>query len=241
MERELRRIRDRHPDHWLANGRLAVLYYQVGRLLEGAALHLDVIKKNPMIPGPYAFAATALSNAGNIQEADALLKEAADRWPANPFIWVARYNHLLFSGRPASAAALMADPEARPSGIPDDEVEPYRTLARAVEKRHPGDVELTVQFLTEMAQADARAVGDAVPVLSLLGRQDLAFACMDRYFLDRGSFGSPSPIGPFTRRYTDFLFWIPMANVRSDRRFVDLTKRIGLDAYWASRRLPRPY
>jgi hypothetical protein len=64
---------------------------------------------------------------------------------------------------------------------------------------------------------------------------------MDRYFLNRGSFGKPSPIGPFTRRYTDFLFWTPMSDARSDRRFGELTRRIGLDAYWAARAQPRPY
>ena len=241
MEPELRRIRDRYPDHWLANGRLAILYYQVGQLLEGAALHRGVIERDPMIPGPYAFAATALSNAGKIQEADALLKEAADRWPANPFIWVARYNHLLFSGRPASAAALVADPEARPSGMPDDEVEPYLTLARAVERRHPPDVDRTISFLMQMAQSDVRAIGDAAPLFAMLDRPDLAFSSMERYFLDRGSFGKPSPIGPYTRRFTDFLFWLPMAGARSDQRFGELTGRIGLDAYWAARGVPRPY
>lgn len=241
MESELRRIRDRYPEHWLANGRLAVLYYQVGSLLEGAALHREVIKRDPMIPGPYAFAATALSNAGKVQEADALLKEAADRWPANPLIWAARYDHLLFSGRPASAAALLADPEARPSGTPDHEIEPYRTIARAVEQRQPADVESAVRFLTALAEADVRATREAAPLFALLGRTDLAFASMDRYFLDRGSFGTSSPIGPYTRRYTDFLFGIPMASARSDPRFAQLTQRIGLDAYWASRGLPRPY
>jgi DNA-binding winged helix-turn-helix (wHTH) protein/tetratricopeptide (TPR) repeat protein len=241
MEPELRRIRDLYPDHWLANGRLAILYYQVGRLLEGAALHRHVIDRNPMIPGPYAFAATALSNAGKVQEADALLKEAADRWPANPFIWAARYNHLLFSGRPASAAALVADPEARPSGMPDEEVEPYFSLARAVERRQSADIDSILRFLTELAMSDVRAIGDAAPLFSLLGRPDLAFASMDRYFLDRGSFGKASPIGPYTRRYTDFLFWTPMAEARSDRRFSELTNRIGLDAYWAARNMPKPY
>jgi DNA-binding winged helix-turn-helix (wHTH) protein/tetratricopeptide (TPR) repeat protein len=241
MEPELRRIRDRYPEHWLANGRLAVLYYQVGRNLEGAALHRNVIDRDPMIPGPYAFAATALSNAGKIQEADALLKEAADRWPANPLIWVARYNQLLFSGRPASAAALIADPEARPSGMPDEEVAPYLTLARAVERRQPADVDSTIRFLTEMAQSDVRAIGDAAPLFAMLGRPDLAFSSMDRYFLDRGSFGKPSPIGPYTRRFTDFLFWLPMAGARSDRRFHELTSRIGLNAYWAARGMSPPY
>jgi DNA-binding winged helix-turn-helix (wHTH) protein len=240
MEPELRRIRDRYPEHWLANGRLAILYYQVGRLLEGAELHRSVIARDPMIPGPYAFAATALSSAGQFQEADALLKDASDRWPANPFIWGAKYNHLLFSGRPASAAAMVLDPEARPSGMGDREVEPYLTLARAVEQRQSSDVEEATRFGLQMAQGDVRAIADAAPVFALLGRLDLTFESLERYFLNRGSFGTPSPIGPYTRRYTDFLFSSPMAVARRDSRFRELTRLIGLDAYWHERGMRNP-
>jgi tetratricopeptide (TPR) repeat protein len=233
METELRRIRDAHPEHWLANGRLAILYYQVGRLLEGAALHQGVIARDPLIPGPYAFAAAALSNAGRIQEADALLKEATDRWPANPFIWSAKYNHLLFSGRPASAVALLLDPEARPSGVTDTDVAPYLALARAVDRGQPADIDAAIRFQLQMAQQDVRAIGDAAPVFAMLGRLDLSFESMQRYFLNRGAFGTPAPIGPYTRRYTDFLFWPPMRGAWSDPRFDDLTRAIGLDAYWS--------
>lgn len=233
METELRRILDAHPEHWLANGRLAILYYQVGRLLDGAALHQGVIARDPLIPGPYAFAATALSNAGRIQDADALLKEASDRWPANPFIWSARYNHLLFSGRPASAVALLLDPEARPSGMTDADVAPYLALARAVDGRRPGEADAAVRFQFEMARQDARAIGDAAPIFAMLGRLDLSFESMERYFLNRGAFGTPAPIGPYTRRYTDFLFWPPMRSAWSDARFNTLTRAIGLDEYWS--------
>ena len=240
MEPELRRIRDRYPDHWLANGRLAILYYQVGRLLEGAALHTGVIAKDPMIPGPYAFAATALSGAGRIQDADALLREAADRWPANPFIWYARYDHLLFSGRPASAAALVMDPEARPSGAGEQDVQPLLKLAQAIEGRQPDLAESAIQHLTQMAQSDIRSAPFPVRIFSLLGRVDLAFEAMDRYFFDRGSFGTSSPIGPMTRRYTDFLFSGGMAAVHADRRFPKLTQELGLEAYWRAQGMRRP-
>jgi len=240
MEPELRRIRDRYPDHWLANGRLAILYYQVGRLLDGAALHTSVIAQDPMIPGPYAFAATALSGAGRIQDADALLREAADRWPANPFIWYARYDHLLFSGRPASAAALVMDPEARPSGAADADVQPLLKLAQAVEGRQPDLVDGAVQNLTQMAQSDIGSAPFPVRIFSLLGRVDLAFEAMERYFFDRGSFGAASPIGPMTRRYTDFLFSGGMAAVHADPRFRQLTQELGLEAYWHARGMRRP-
>ena len=241
MEPELRRIRDRYPNHWLANGRLAILYYQVGRLTDGVTLHLGVIEREPMIPGPYAFAATALSMLGRIQDADALLKEAADRWPANPLIWFARFDHLLFSGRPGSASALVMDPEARPSGMGDAQTGPLLRLARAAEHRRSDDVVSAISDVTRMAQADARSITSAAPLFALFDRPDLTFASLDRYLLDRGPFGTSSPIGPYTRRYTDFLFSTPMASVRGDARFRNLAASVGLDAYWNSLGHRPPY
>jgi len=232
LEPELKRIRDQYPEHWLANGRLAILYYQVGRLIEGAELHLGVIGRDPTIPGPYAFAAMALSKSGRIQDADALLKEASDRWPANPFIWYARYDHLLFSGRPASATALIMDPEARPSGMNDSEVQPLLRLARAVESLRAADRDIAVRDQIDAAKVDVRSIAFAAPVFALLGRPDLTFASLDRYLLNRGMFGSPSPIGPYTRRYTDNLYGPAMQFLRNDPRLAELTKAIRLDAYW---------
>ena len=241
MEPKLIAIRNRYPDHWLANGRLAILYYQVGRLLDGAKLHLGVIERDPMIPGPYAFAATALSRLGRIQDADGLLKEAADRWPANPFIWYARFQHLLFTGRAGSAAALLMDPEARPSGLSDADIEPPLRLARAVEHLRPAEIDAAIRDQQDAATADVQSIPFAATVFALLGRPDLTFGSLDRYLLNRGSFGEPAPIGPYTRRYTDDLFSAPMKDLHGDSRFAALTEAIGLDAYWRAARIDPPY
>ncbi|MBA3525872.1 MAG: winged helix-turn-helix domain-containing protein [Sphingomonas sp.] len=231
-ERELRLVRDRHPRHWLANGRLAMLLYQVGRFEEGAALHQGVIAFDPMIVGPYAFAATALSNAGQMQAAEALLRRALDRWPAHPLLWFGKFNHLLFSGRPGAAAAFIQDPDALPSSSAPDQVQSRLVLARSVEFRRPADIDSSVARLHQIAEADPRAIPGAAPIFALLGRLDLTFACLDRYYFDRGPFGAPAPIGSYTRRHTDFLFSLPMAAARPDPRFARLTRAIGLDDYW---------
>jgi len=231
-ERELRLVRERHPNHWLANGRLALMLYNVGRFEESAALHQEVIERDPMIPGPYAFAAAALSNAGRVHEAEALLRTAHDQWPAHPILWFAKFNHLLFSGRPGAAAAFVQDPAALPSGLGPVQVQSRMVLARAVEFRRPRDVEATLKRQQQFTMPNASAIAGAAPIFALLGQFDLTFASLDRHYFDRGPFGTPAPIGPYPRRHTDFLFSLPMAAARPDPRFAQRTRTIGLDDYW---------
>lgn len=234
MEADLRRLCDRYPQHWLAHGRLAMLLYQVGRLNEGIAFHKRVIGIDPMIVGPYAFAANALSSAGRVQEADTMLRQASERWPAHPLLWHAKFNHLLFTGRPQAAAAFLMDPDALPSGFDQNAVRQRLTLARAVDKGREPDVRAVVDHYLPIAQADSSSIVIVAPVLSLLGQTDLTFSILERYYFNRGSFGTPAPIGPYTRRYTDVLFTTPMAAARGDPRFVRLVREMGLEAYWHS-------
>ena len=231
-EARLRDLVRRYPDHWLCHGRLGMLLRQVGRQEEAFAQQKRVIAIDPMIPPAYGFAAMTLSNAGRIQEADAMLKQAEDRWPAHPMIWQVKYNHLLYSGRPKSAAAFVMDPETLPSGVGPADVQPMLQLAKAVDTRDPHDVEDAVQTQLALAKSDTRAIYDAAPIFALLGRTDLTFAALDRYFLNQGAFGTSAPITPATRRNTDMLFSLPMSEARNDERFAHLTARVGLDEYW---------
>lgn len=114
----------------------------------------------------------------------------------------------------------------------DSEVQPLLRLARAVESLRPADMEIAVRDQIDAAKADVRSIALAAPVFALLGRPDLTFASLDRYFLNRGTFGPPSLIGPYTRRYTDNLYGPSMKSLRVDPRLVELAEAIGLDAYW---------
>lgn len=241
VEAQLRSLCADHPRHWLAPGRLATLLYQVGRLNEGIAFHQRMITIDPMIAGPYAFAANAMSNAGRVQEAEALLRQAAERWPAHPMLWHVKFNHLLTHGRPQAAAAFLMDPDARPSGMDRAAVEQRHTLARAVDKAEPADVEAVIGHHLSMAQEDAAGIVAAAPIFSLLGRTDLTFASLERYYFNSGDFGRPTPIASYTRRYTDVLFTKAMAPTRADPKFEQLVHAISLEAYWRETRTRPDY
>jgi DNA-binding winged helix-turn-helix (wHTH) protein/tetratricopeptide (TPR) repeat protein len=238
-ESALQDLARRFPDHWLCHGRLALFLYQVGRVDEGVRHHRRVIEIDPMIPGAYAFAARALSGAGRVQEADAMLQAAHDRWPSHPLLWFSKYDHLILSGRPKSAVAFVMDPESLPSGFGEAQVARALALAKAVDSNAAEDVEPVIASLLQAARSNSSTIPKAAEVLSLFGRFGLMFAALDRYLLNSGSFGTPEPIGPYVRRATDLLFSVPLAPVRQDSRFTGLLERTGLEAYWkASRSRP---
>ena len=132
------------------------------------------------------------------------------------------------------------DPEARSSGAGDEEVRPLLELAQALDDGHPDRLVAAIEDQVAIARRDIREAPFAARILSLLGKADLAFEVMERYLFDRGWFGQASPIGPMTRRYTDFLFSRPMATARADRRFTQLTRELGLADYWRARGLSLP-
>ena len=230
-ERQLRQLAERYPRHWLIHGRLAILLYEVGRLSEGVAIHRQVLKLDPLLPIPYAYMVPALAALGLIDDAEAVLKQALEVWPAHPILWDVKYEFLLFSGRPEAAAAFLMDPEARPSAVNEEEVARRVRLARAAEG-HGGDVAASIADYTKAAQRHVTDTPFSASVFAFLGRNDLAYTSLERYFFDSGSFGAPSPIGPLTRRSTGVLFSRPFAAARPDPRFSDLLNKVGLERYW---------
>ena len=232
MEAKLRQLVQRFPDHWLGPGRLAGLLHDVGRLEEAVDTWKGMARQRSFPPVGFALLANGMLHAGQFDEADALLDRAYDQWPSHPALWTTRYRYLLFTGRPQAAAAFVMDPERRPTGLSPDEPAMLLRLAQASDSRQASAVEASVVDFRKRAEADIRNIPFSATVFALLGRPELSFAAWERYFLNRGPFGSNAPITSLSRRNTRELFSRPMAPLRSDPRFASLLDRIGLEKYW---------
>ena len=231
-ESALRRVVDRHPDHWLAAGRLGVLMYEVGRQTDGIALHRRALKIEPMLPIGYYFLITNLSALGRMHEAEAMIDEGGRRWPNHPSVWFATFEHYLWSGRYPAADALIANQDRSPISVEPDYLELLRTLTRAAASGDPAAVAASVNRYRQLSTDNAEMIEHAAPAFALLERKDLTFASLDRYYFNRGSFGVAAPRGKLDQRRTRFLFCRAMASVNRDPRFGELGRETGLEDYW---------
>ena len=79
-----------------------------------------------------------------------------------------------------------------------------------------------------------RAVSFIAPIFAALGRIDLAYEGLQRYYLNRGTFGRPAPLEPAARRYTDLLFSTPVRPLLNEPRGAQMLIDVGLEQYWRS-------
>ncbi len=243
IEADLLDIARRHPDHWFVQAQLGIVRYETGRWRDGFAHTERQLEIEPYIPIPHVYRARALWSLGRLQEAEAELDASVARWPANYMLWNLKFSFLLFTGRAGSAAAFAADPHTQPDHLRPDAIEVRRVLARAVEHRAPADVAASLEDLRRQTAAIG-SVPLTAPLFVLLGRPDLAFLALERYFLGgpAAEFGAAlPPPSTYERRYAAFLFMPNLAPLWGEPRFAALLERAGLERYWRESRTAPDY
>jgi DNA-binding winged helix-turn-helix (wHTH) protein/tetratricopeptide (TPR) repeat protein len=227
------------PDHIALNVARASFLMDVGRLRE-AIIHfekaLELDATSPQLGFTYA---SALSAVGRLDEADAAIDRAFERWPRHYGVWFSRYKLFIYSGRTREAMAMVADEGGRPVGIPQSNFDLCATECRALASQSARDIDAAVAAHQNAARVGVGFAQNAITFTSAVNRLDAAFELAAAYFFDRGFKMAEQRYfreqGLFTasrKRHTFFLFAPPVAAMRADQRFQAITRGTGLEDYW---------
>lgn len=215
-------------------------YIAITRLFNGrssAALPLyDRIRRRPFSPNLYGSRAATLRAAGRIDDAERVLDDAVGLYPTQATLWFERFDLLLYGGRPGEAAALVADPTSRPTGVDDALAADLRAWADAIRAPAAAATRATKARLIGLAHENPLSAESAIRLTAALDDRDAAFAIAEAYYFDRGfsvlDSGAPGSAASTDQRQTAVLFDPETASLRADPRFERLVAEIGLDAYW---------
>lgn len=240
LERKLRRALQANPTSPELLGLLAETFSQTGRVSEAVTLYdrIAELTSNPT-PGLYYNRMMASWSAGRMEETDALVAEASSIFPTHFAIWFGKFYILMYSGRAAEAVAFAQNLDARPSQIPETEIEFAVNRANAINSQNEAIISKTVSEELDLARRGAGYAENTIHFASAVDRLDDAFAAAEAYYFGRG-FEVPenrfSQVdGRFTprrERRTSLLFWPSTARMRADARFARLTEELGLSRHW---------
>ena len=242
MEREFRRAEADQPGKWLIVYSLALLMGEVGRFSEAARL-FGSLKGSAPTATQYHWHIQSLWASGQTDEAERLLRDAVEIYGSNTSIWWQRFDMLLHGGQAAAAIAFSEDRNARPGDIDRVELEDAVDAAKASLAGASTDVNRVIATLRSHARVSAWLAERAVTNACLLGQIDAAFEFADALLFSRGfvvpDFAATAGRAPRTslgERSPRVLFLPPTRALRSDRRFGQLTERLGLTDYWRTTR-----
>lgn len=243
-----RRFVRRHSSVPLSQHVLGDMLCDVGRWSDAVEVYAKVNRRNFVIPLSDRSIIQALWGAGEIQRAEAMLTDAAGRWPRHRAIWNLRTNFLMHSGRPDEAIRLIENESGRPPGYPEDWLKAALATARALSgSMNPEEAVATNLATLDQGPANYLTylnhkitTGQVVAQrAAALGDRDTALSLLDGYYFARGAWDSIAPAAGDQDRTTVPLFEPPMSGLWNDRRFGTLLEQIGLGEYWrASETVP---
>lgn len=217
----------RFPDYWFANAKLGIMLRDVGMIRESLHYSQRVIEIDPMLPLAWRFLAIAQALAGELQQADLTLDQAATRWPAHGALWSARLHVLLWSGRFGEAAAFARDQRSLPDYISPGMAEFYADAAQALKDGNRTAIAKAVDQMRPKLAKDPDSGQQFASLLALMEQKDLALASLQK-FVAHANAVPDSAVAPAAV----VLFEPPILMLRQDRRYSQLLEASGLEAFW---------
>jgi tetratricopeptide (TPR) repeat protein len=132
VEERGREVARRHVRIPLAHHLHADALAATGRWRDAVKALASIDRRRFLIPLSDRGIIQALWGAGNIQQAETLLAQAAERWPIHRAIFNLRIEFLTHSGRAAEAVDLLGNRSAQPPHYPEDQLEAALLTARAL-------------------------------------------------------------------------------------------------------------
>ncbi|MGN6847975.1 MAG: TIR domain-containing protein [Sphingomicrobium sp.] len=210
-----------NPSWSHANGFLANVMSDTGRLHEAAALYQRAASVNPQSTDWASAAADGLVSIGQTQEADQELARLSQLWPNDPENFGAELDSLVAQKRWADALKLLNRAGSFAGTFSSQWITNWRRTLTVLQSDNPAMRNALRQDLLAIAPNQPEQV---MNLLALLGFTDDAIAIGD-HDLRVDSVAEDS---------AQFLFSPYTAALRHDPRFMTLAARFGLVDYWRS-------
>lgn len=237
-EMALRSALARHPDHPVLNCLMGFQLAQVGRAGEALGYYQRGVKDFPLSANLRVCENISLWDLGRLDEAEAAIDRSFALMPRYYGLWFTKLYFLMYNGRAGEAAAMIADKNSRPLGIPDWNYDLTATQVNALASGDPARLKHTIDLWKTAPDRGTGFTENAAIFAGFAGDNDEAFRLLNALYFNRGArmadtyFAKEQGIYSGVERHTFTLFRRPILGIHRDPRFGAMTRELGLDDYW---------